>query len=195
MELSAQSGYVGPEPLPGYPVNVAIPTGNVRKRSENLMWSGKWLPCMCSFNMCVCAFSPLTLLVGGQEGHPALKMWGYGGGGHWLVRTEWCPAGLSVCLPLLIFPCTIKSRSSLLAPAHLGGRGKGPLSSSNVCVCVVRDDMPRGGHVLLGGLGAGSRRGDLSVNPGRFVRRLLRARGGRLSAGRTQSPVTRHTGL
>jgi len=29
-----------------------------------------------------------------------------------------------VCLPLLIFPCTIKSRSSLLAPAHPGGRGK-----------------------------------------------------------------------
>jgi len=29
-----------------------------------------------------------------------------------------------VCLPLLIFPCTIKSRSSLLAPAHPGGPGK-----------------------------------------------------------------------
>jgi len=29
-----------------------------------------------------------------------------------------------MCLPLLIFLCTIKSRSSLLAPAHLGGRGK-----------------------------------------------------------------------
>ena len=28
------------------------------------------------------------------------------------------------CLPLLIFPCTIKSRSSLLAPAHPGGPGK-----------------------------------------------------------------------
>ena len=27
-------------------------------------------------------------------------------------------------LPLLIFPCTIKSRSSLLAPAHPGGPGK-----------------------------------------------------------------------
>ena len=41
-----------------------------------------------------------------------------GGGGHWLVRMEWCPAGFSVCLPLLISPCTIKSRSFLLAPAH-----------------------------------------------------------------------------
>jgi len=28
------------------------------------------------------------------------------------------------CLPLLVFPCTIKSRSSLLAPAHPGGPGK-----------------------------------------------------------------------
>ena len=34
------------------------------------------------------------------------------------------PAGWLVCLPLLIFPCTIKYRSSLLAPAHLGGPGK-----------------------------------------------------------------------
>ena len=49
---------------------------------------------------------------------------GDGGGGHWLVRMEWRPAGWSVCLPLLIFPCTIKSRSSLLAPAHPGGPGK-----------------------------------------------------------------------
>jgi len=34
---------------------------------------------------------------------------------------EWHPAGWSVWLPLLIFPCTIKSRSSLLASAYLGG--------------------------------------------------------------------------
>jgi len=47
-----------------------------------------------------------------------------GGGGHWLVRMEWHSARWSVCLPLLIFPCTIKSRSSLLAPAHPGGPGK-----------------------------------------------------------------------
>jgi len=47
-----------------------------------------------------------------------------GGGGHWLIRMEWRPAGWSVCLPLLIFPCTIKSRSSLLAPAQPGGHGK-----------------------------------------------------------------------
>jgi len=53
------------------------------------------------------AFSALTLLVGRQEGHPACKKWGDGGGGHWLVRMEWRPARWSVCLPLLIFPCTM----------------------------------------------------------------------------------------
>jgi len=73
------------------------------------------------------AFSALTLLVGQQKGHPACKkIWGDSGGGHWLVRMEWRPAGWSVCLPLLIFPCTIKSRSSLLAPAHPGDPRKGP---------------------------------------------------------------------
>ena len=72
------------------------------------------------------AFSALTLLVVRQEGHPACKKWGDGGGGHCLVRMEWRPAWWSVCLPLLIFPCTIKSRSSLLAPAH---PEKGPKTS------------------------------------------------------------------
>jgi len=58
------------------------------------------------------AFSALTLLVWRQEGHSACKKWEDGGGGHWLVRMEWRPTGWSVCLPLLVFPCTIKSRSS-----------------------------------------------------------------------------------
>ena len=70
------------------------------------------------------AFSALTLLVGWQEGYPSCKKWGDGGDGHWLIRIEWRPARWSVCLPLLVFPCTIKSRSSLLAPAHPGGPGK-----------------------------------------------------------------------
>jgi len=65
------------------------------------------------------------LLVGRQEEHPACKkIWGDGGGRHWLVQMEWRPARWSVCLPLLIFPCTIKSRSSLLALADPGGPGK-----------------------------------------------------------------------
>ena len=59
---------------------------------------------------------------------------GDGGGGHWLIRMEWRPAWWSVCLPLLIFPCTMKSRSSLLAPAHPGGPGKRAVKW--LCVCV-----------------------------------------------------------
>jgi len=72
----------------------------------------------------VLAFGALTLLVGWQEGHPACKKWRNGGGGAWLVRMELRQAGFSVYLPLLIFLCTIKSRSSLLAPAHPGGPGE-----------------------------------------------------------------------
>ena len=46
------------------------------------------------------AFSALTLLVVRQEGHPACEKMGDGGGGHWLVRMEWRPAGWSLCLPV-----------------------------------------------------------------------------------------------
>ena len=59
--------------------------------------------------------------LGGRKGIRPVKNMGDGGGRHWLVRMEWRSAGWSVCLPLLIFPCTIKSRSSILAPAHPGG--------------------------------------------------------------------------
>jgi len=62
--------------------------------------------------------------LGGGKGIRPVKKWRDGGGGHWLVRMEWRPAGWSVCLPQLIFPCTIKSRSSLLELAHPGGPGK-----------------------------------------------------------------------
>jgi len=72
------------------------------------------------------AFSALTLLVEWQEGHPTCKEMGDGGDGHWLVQMEWCPAGWSMCLPLLIFPCTIKCRSSLLALADRVVVEKGP---------------------------------------------------------------------
>jgi len=53
---------------------------------------------------------------------------------------EWRPAGWSVCLPLLIFPRTIKSRSSLLAPAHPGGPGKRAVKQLCVWVCVQVDN-------------------------------------------------------
>ena len=72
---------------------------------------------------------------------------GDGGGGHWLIRMEWRPAGWSVCLPLLIFPCIIKSRNSLLPPAHPGGPGKRAIK--RLCVRVrlygAREDN-RGRH-------------------------------------------------
>ena len=61
--------------------------------------------------------------------------WGDGGGGHWLVQMEWRPVGWSVCLPLLISRCTIKSRSSLLAPAGPGGPRKRAIKWLCVCVC------------------------------------------------------------
>jgi len=70
------------------------------------------------------SFSALTLLVGRQEGHPACKkQWGMVE-----VSTGWSgwsgaqPDGR--CLPLLVFPCSRKSRGFLLAPAHPGGPGK-----------------------------------------------------------------------
>ena len=61
---------------------------------------------MCSINLCftyLVAFSALTLLVGRQEGHPACKKWGDGGGGHWAdgVAPSWMVGvSASVNLPL-----------------------------------------------------------------------------------------------
>jgi len=63
---------------------------------------------------------------------------GDGGGGHCLVRMEWCPAGWSVCLPLLIFPCIITSRSSLLALAHPDGPGKMAINGCGVVVVSIK---------------------------------------------------------
>jgi len=62
--------------------------------------------------------------LGGRKGIQPIKKLGDGGGGQWLVRMEWRPSAWSVCLPLLISPCTIKSRSFLLALANPGGPGK-----------------------------------------------------------------------
>jgi len=63
--------------------------------------------------------------------------------GHWLVWMDRRPAGWSVCLPLLIFPCTIKSRSSLLAPAHPGGPGKKGRKTVVVVVVVEGSKGPK----------------------------------------------------
>jgi len=60
--------------------------------------------------------------LGGRKGIQPAKN---GGWCRWALVSpdEWRPAGWSVCLPLLIFPCAIKSRSSLLALANPGGPG------------------------------------------------------------------------
>jgi len=91
-------------------------SSDVTKRLRNVLVKVRW--------KFLQRIHTLTLLVGWQEGHPACKKICEGEGGHWLVRMEWHPAGWPVCLPLLIFPCTIKSRSSLLALAHPGGPRK-----------------------------------------------------------------------
>jgi len=54
-----------------------------------------------------------------------------------LVWMEWRSAGWSVCLPLLISPCTIRSRSSLLAPAHPGGPRKRAVKRLLCSFCVI----------------------------------------------------------
>jgi len=69
-------------------------------------------------------FDLYCLQLGDRKGMWPVENMGDGGGGHWLVRMQWRPAGWSVCLPLIIFHCTIKSRSSLLALAHPGCPGK-----------------------------------------------------------------------
>jgi len=63
------------------------------------------------------AFSALTLLFGRQEGHSACKKWG-------MVEVGIHGVAPSRMVGVLIFLCTIKSRSSLLAPAHLHGPGE-----------------------------------------------------------------------
>ena len=78
------------------------------------------------------------LLVGRQKGIRAVKnIRGDGGGRYWLVPKEWRPVGWSVCLPLLIFPCIIKSRNSLLAPTYPGGTGKTAVKRLWWC-CIAR---------------------------------------------------------
>jgi len=87
--------------------------------AERICTKFTWKMCLVP---CLQCFDTVGWAAGRASG--PYKIWEDGGGGHWLVRMEWRPAGWSMCLPLLISPCTIKSRSSLLAPAHPGGPGK-----------------------------------------------------------------------
>jgi len=97
----------------------------------------KYVTYLLTFTHLLPAFSALTLLVGRQEGHPARKKWGDGGGGHWLVS----PAGVapsrmvsvsvSVNLPL---HHKIQKFSSGTG-SHGWSRKKG--RKTVVCVCVA----------------------------------------------------------
>jgi len=49
---------------------------------------------------------------------------GDGGGGHWLVRIKWRPAGWSVCLPLLIFHKVQKFSSGTGSPGWSWKKGR-----------------------------------------------------------------------
>jgi len=93
----------------------------------------------------VMAFSALTLLVGRQEGHPACK------------KTEWCDAGVVICLEtgadlhlaqLMPLPLTVSCFGKIqigftfLVPAHLGSPGKRAVKRTCACVaCVWRVAM------------------------------------------------------
>ena len=84
--------------------------------------------------------------------HLDCKKMGYDGGGHWLVQMEWRPARWLVCLPLLILPCTIKSRSSLLAPAHPGGpreKAVKRLCGTLLCEWVLQNISPLHGLIQV----------------------------------------------
>jgi len=75
---------------------------------------------------------------------------GDGGGGHWLVRMEWHAAGWLVCLPLLIVPCTIKSRILFGHRLTRVVPEKGPWNSC-VCVCMcvsVREGILHTTHTI-----------------------------------------------
>jgi len=84
--------------------------------------------------------------LGGTKGIRPVKNGGDGGGGHWLVRMEWGAQPEGRCVPpLLIFHCTIKSRSSFLAPAHPGGPGKRAVKrfwcGGWVQLCIISDTI------------------------------------------------------
>jgi len=65
-------------------------------------------------------------LVGRQEGHPACKRYGDGGGGHWLVRMEWRPAGwsLSASVNLLLHHKVQKFSSGTGSPGWSRKKGR-----------------------------------------------------------------------
>jgi len=84
------------------------------------------------------AFSALTLLVGGQEGHPVCKKSESWGAGMIVCLERGADLHMAQLMPLpLIFSCFSKIQIgfTFLVPAHPGSPGKGPLNGC-VCVCV-----------------------------------------------------------
>jgi len=70
------------------------------------------------------------MLVGRQEGHPACKKWD-GGGGHWLVWIEWCPApdvflcfGVSAAVNFPLLHKVQKFSSGTGSPGWSGKKGR-----------------------------------------------------------------------
>jgi len=75
--------------------------------------------------------------LGGRKGiRPIKNTGGDGRGRHWLVWMEWRPARWSVCLPLLISPCNIKSRSFSTGTGSPGLSRKRAVKRLCMCVCV-----------------------------------------------------------
>jgi len=89
-------------------------------------------------------FSAMTLLVGQQEGHPAYK------------KTEWCCAGMVICLErgadlhmaqLMPLPLTVSCFSEIqigftfLVPARPGSPRKRAVKRVCMCVCVCVSTM------------------------------------------------------
>ena len=124
-----------------YSVSFILSRYSTQLRIEVLLWSMMWQNVVSMYVIftvitCFYLFSVITIIfswepsvlwhrwLGDRKGIRPVKNMGDGGDEHWLVRMEWRPAGWSMCLPLSIFPCTIKSRSSLLAPALPGSPGK-----------------------------------------------------------------------
>ena len=134
-----------------YSVSFILSRYSTQLRIEVLLWSTMWQNVVSMYVIftvitCFYLFSVITVIfswgpsvlwhhwLGDRKGIRPVKNMGDGGDEHWLVRMEWRPAGWSMCLPLSIFPCTIKSRSFLLAPALPGSPGKRAVNGCGVVV-------------------------------------------------------------
>jgi len=88
--------------------------------------------------MCHYPFSPLTLLVGRHEGHPACKKLELWGAGVVICLERGADLHMAQLMPLLLtVSCFSKIHIdfTFLALVHLGSPVKGPLNGC-VCVCV-----------------------------------------------------------